>query len=198
MPADRSFPRSSRKAISNVYHRSRLPEKGTKNVAGTKLDEGFGTSRSLEERIAAINARPAPPPKLLAQRISDPLPVVSRPTVKLINFSKKSPNELMGIFNCKLDATFKRVIVLFKDQYIHTLDPDRKNRLNHLGNKFEWLQNNLANEAARIKPAEFQSLDWGFKKIGEVSFHSVRSRYSTIVDNILEVYNGGYFDWIQA
>jgi hypothetical protein len=47
-----------------------------------------------------------------------------------------------------------------------------------------------------ITRVQWQSLDWGLKEVGKVSFAGLRRNYKEILCRLVQISEQGYFDWL--
>lgn len=160
----------------------------------------LATGPSLLERISLHPDAPPPVRKPLIERIADKppisLPVGHRPID--LDFQKKSPQEVSAIFDRRVDATVNRLFAIWdvKDLY-EQLPAAQRQALNKLGAKLNWLQQNV-DKAGSWEKKDQDSLKWGLKQIGEVSFQRLHQNYTRAVAQLTFIYDSGYFDWINV
>ena len=69
----------------------------------------------------------------------------------------------------------------------------------YLGRSYppQHLHRDALNERApTIVAAQWQSLDWGLKEIGKISFGGIQRNYETVLRRVVEVVNNGYFEFL--
>lgn len=153
------------------------------------------TRRELVDRITP---RPATIP--LKDRITRP-PTFIPPTQSHpigIDFEKVSPKDLDAIFYSRLFATCRRITALLEyNDFLLALPKDQYRSLERLVDNITWARKNTK-DAHTWSKQEKDSLRWGCHSIGNVSFHSLKKRLEEITKQLIEVENGGYFDWITS
>ena len=149
--------------------------------------------RSLADRIEK-------PP--LRQRIAQaPPPVTNEPVAEkssLLDFKKLTNEDLANIFKPKLEATTKRLQIIL--DLLDKTDHERKHEqsVRSLDKQLHHALDNLVETVAAANRRDLQSLDWGLKSVGNLSFKSLHRNYSRILGEVAYVAEGGYFDWIKA
>ncbi|TFK57264.1 hypothetical protein OE88DRAFT_1620667, partial [Heliocybe sulcata] len=115
-------------------------------------------------------------------------------------FAKKDPREIVAIIDKRITATLKRVHAI-ADQKSRLDDLewdnlDKFNQLVDLVDRLNWIDIH-SEEAGTWLKANLNSTSWGLFAIGKISFVELRSNFPKILDQLLQVYQGHYFDWIQ-
>ena len=153
-------------------------------------------------------ARPALPPRphierierpSLAERISEARasatykPVTKRPT--LPDFKNLSSRDAWLIVKPQVAATYNRLIAPFERTRLFDELPEKtKDHLIALNDElltFDCL------EYVEISAKQWQSLRFGLKAIGNISFAGLEQNYRKICSALAIVHAGGYFDWLR-
>lgn len=141
--------------------------------------------RSLADRIA-------PPP--LLERIALE-PIVQK--LPLIDFQKHSDEELVLVYLPKIRAVIKRFVALeelapeFPD-----VNAEHLRVFRHFAEKLVDLRDHIVERMPTVSIAQWKSLHFGLREIGNLSFGQIRCRYSIVLSNVAGVVQGGYFDWL--
>ena len=146
--------------------------------------------KSLEERLA-----PRPLSERIAPRPATYTPVVRKPI--LIDFAKHSDKDRIGIFRPKIEATAKRLtpIVELIEEFPDA-PRDHIRKFKHFLERLLDLRDALDERAPTIVAAQWQSLDWGLKEIGKISFGGIRRNYETVLRRVVGVVDNGYFEFL--
>jgi hypothetical protein len=144
--------------------------------------------RTLEERLT----RPS-----LAERIGEQTytPIAPKPIV--IDFTKTTTADLVGIFKPKITATalcLKPIIEL--EEHWSNATPDQHHAFESLTDKIQSFGFDLETRAPTVTRVQWQSLDWGLKEIGKVSFAGLRRNYREVLSRLVQISEQGYFDWL--
>ena len=149
--------------------------------------------RSLADRIEKPSLR---------QRIAQaPPPVTNAPVAEkssILDFKKLTNEDLANIFKPKLEATTKRLQIVL--DLLDKTDHERKHEqsVRSLDKQLHHALDHLVEVVAAANRRDLQSLDWGLKSVGNLSFKGLRRNYSRILGEIAYVAEGGYFDWISC
>jgi hypothetical protein len=144
--------------------------------------------RTLEERLA----RP-----FLAERIGEQTytPIAPKPIV--IDFTKTTTANLIGIFKPKITATALRLKPIIElEEHWSDATPDQHRAFESLVDKIQSFGFDLESCAPAVTCAQWQSLDWGLKEVGKVSFAGLRRNYKEILSRLVQISGQGYFDWL--
>jgi hypothetical protein len=144
--------------------------------------------RTLEERLA----RPS-----LAERIGEQTytPIAPKPIV--IDFTKTTTADLIGIFKPKITATalhLKPIIEL--EEHWSNATPDQRRAFESLADKIQSFGFDLETCAPAVTRVQWQSLNWGLKEVGKVSFAGLQRNYKEILYRLVQISEQGYFDWL--
>ena len=117
-----------------------------------------------------------------------------------IDFHRKTPGDRLAIIKPRVQATLKRLQAL--------KDAKEYNDLPLAGNCKDWDLDRVLGQAEKLAKVvdegynleknEFDATNFFTKKIGEISFRSLHSRYLTIVTEVIKVYKGNYLDWVDT
>lgn len=166
------------------------PEKFDQNTRAIQDRVRAEQKQSLADRIE----KPS-----LKERISQAkasatyTPIAPKPI--LIDFKKHTVAELIGIFKPKAEATSTRLKAISEllDQLEHHVP--HAQAVIVLNDRLYYLLEHLEEVIAGATHAQLQSLDWGLKSIGLISFKSLRHNFSHVLSEVARVAQGGYFDW---
>ena len=103
----------------------------------------------------------------------------------------------IGIFHPKIEATAKRltsIVELIKE--FPDAPKDHIRKFKHFLERLLDLRDALDERAPTIVAAQWQSLDWGLKEIGKISFGGIRRNYETVLRRVVEVVDNGYFEFL--
>jgi hypothetical protein len=144
--------------------------------------------RMLKEHLA----RPS-----LAKRIGEQTytPIAPKPIV--IDFTKTTTADLIGIFKPKITATALRLKPIVElEEHWSNATPDQRHAFESLADKIQSFGFDLESRAPAVTCAQWQSLDWGLKEVGKVSFAGLRRNYKDILSRLVQISGQGYFDWL--
>ena len=154
------------------------------------------TRVELADRIT-----PRPTSLTLAQCIAErptvhPAPLPITHSIQ-IDFDKKTPDEIRVICEEKIFATTTRLVPIWdNDEIFASIPHEQEEVLNKLSRAINWASDH-AHEAYTWTKAQRDSLNWGLKSIGDISFKSFRQNHKYIFAQLGRVYEGRYFDWIE-
>jgi hypothetical protein len=157
-------------------------------LAAVRTQQAQQERRTLEERLA----RPS-----LAKRIGEQTytPIAPKPIV--IDFTKTTTADLVGIFKPKITATALRLKPIIKlEEHWSDATPDQRRAFESLVDKIQSFGFDLETRAPAVTCVQWQSLDWGLKEIGKVSFAGLRRNYKEILSRLVQISEQGYFDWL--
>jgi hypothetical protein len=143
---------------------------------------------TLEERLA----RPS-----LAERIGEQTytPIAPKPIV--IDFTKTTTANLIGIFKPKITATALRLKPIIElEEYWSNTTPDQRCAFELLADKIQNFGFDLEARTPVVTRIQWQSLDWGLKEVGKVSFAGLWRNYKEILSRLVQISEQGYFDWL--
>jgi hypothetical protein len=162
--------------------------KRRKQLAAVWTQRAQQECRTLEECLA----RPS-----LAKRIGEQTytPIVPKPIV--IDFTKTTTTNLIGIFKPKITATALRLklIIELKEHWSNTT-PDQRRTFKSLADKIQSFGFDLEACAPAVTRVQWQSLDWGLKEVGKVLFAGLRRNYKEVLSRLVQISEQGYFDWL--
>jgi hypothetical protein len=142
----------------------------------------------LEERLA----RPS-----LAKRIGEQTytPIAPKPIV--IDFTKTTTSNLIGIFKPKITATALRLKPIIElEEHWSNATPNQHRAFESLVDKIQSFGFDLESRAPTVTCVQWQSLNWGLKEVGKVSFTRLRCNYREILSRLVQISEQGYFDWL--
>lgn len=144
--------------------------------------------RTLEERLAR--------PKL-ADCITEPTytPIAPKPIV--IDFNRVNAKDLIGIFKPEIATTVTRLkpIIELADHWENATS-DQRRTFESLTDKIQSFGFDLEQRAPAVTHAQWQSLDWGLKEIGKVSFVGLCRNYQSVLSRLVVLSGQGYFEWL--
>ena len=137
-------------------------------------------------------------PKLVKRITTTPEHTPIAKQLPLINFKKHTPKDLAGIFRPKLTAVAARlqIIARLDNKFLDTVPPAQFQGLQRIVEKVDVLLEQLDERIPFIAHAELQTLDWGLKRIGQVSFKSLRRNVRHVVLELYRIERDYCFDWI--
>jgi hypothetical protein len=120
-------------------------------------------------------------------------------TLKLIviDFTKTTTANLIGIFKPKITATalcLKPIVELEEHWSNATLDQCRA--FESLTDKIQSFGFDLETYTPAVTCVQWQSLNWGLKEVGKVSFAGLRCNYKEILSKLVQISEQGYFNWL--
>jgi hypothetical protein len=143
---------------------------------------------TLEEHLACPS---------LAERIGEQTytPIAPKPIV--INFTKTTAADLIGIFKPKITATaFHLKPIVELEKHWSNATPNQRRAFESLADKIQSFGFDLESRAPAVTRVQWQSLDWGLKEIGKVSFAGLRRNYREVLSRLVQISEQGYFDWL--
>jgi hypothetical protein len=144
--------------------------------------------RMLKEHLACPS---------LAERISEQTytPIVPKPIV--IDFTKTTTTDLIGIFKPKITATALRLKPIIElEEHWSDATPNQRRAFESLTDKIQSFGFDLEVCAPAVTHVQWQSLDWGLKEVGKVLFAGLRCNYKEILCRLVQISEQGYFDWL--
>jgi hypothetical protein len=142
----------------------------------------------LEERLTCPS---------LAERIGEQIYTPITLKLIVINFTKTTTADLIGIFKPKITATtlrLKMIIELKKHWFSAT--SNQRRTFESFVNKIQSFGFDLETCAPAVTCVQWQSLDWGLKEVGKVLFAGLRHNYKEILCKLVQISEQGYFDWL--
>jgi hypothetical protein len=152
------------------------------------------TQRAQQERwtLEECLARPS-----LTEHIGEQtyIPIAPKPIV--IDFTKTTTADLIGIFKPKITATALRLKSIIElEEYWSNTTPDQRRAFEFLADKIQSFGFDLESHAPAVTRAQWQGLNWGLKEVGKVSFAGLRRNYKEILSRLVQISEQGYFDWL--
>jgi hypothetical protein len=144
--------------------------------------------QTLEERLTCLS---------LAECIGEQTytPIVPKPIV--IDFTKTTTADLIGIFKPKITATALRLkLIIELEEHWSNATPDQRPAFESLADKIQSFGFDLETHAPAVTRVQWQSLDWGLKEVGKVSFAGLWRNYKEILSRLVQISEQGYFDWL--
>lgn len=143
-------------------------------------------ARSLAERIEC--------PRLQDQISATPGPSsIGAPKPVLIDFTKTNVRNQIGIFTPKLTATLHRLKAIPKVEHYSHATYDQVCTFECLCDSLQALLDNIVERAPTIIPDQWQSLNYGLKELGGVSFKGLRRNFYMVLADLVRIAQGGYF-----
>jgi hypothetical protein len=154
----------------------------------------FRTQRAQQERrtLEECLARSS-----LAERIGEQTytPITPKPIV--IDFTKTTTADLIGIFKPKITATALRLKPIIElEEHWSNATPDQRRAFESLADRIQSFGFDLEARAPAVTRVQWQSLDWGLKKVSKVSFAGLRRNYREVLSRLVQISEQGYFDWL--
>jgi hypothetical protein len=144
--------------------------------------------RTLEERLA----RPS-----LAKRIGEQTYTPIAPKSIVIDFTKTTTADLVRIFKPKITATTLRLKPIVElEKHWSDATPDQRRAFESLVDKIQSFGFDLESRAPAVTRVQWQSLDWGLKEVGKISFAGLRRNYKEILSRLVQISEQGYFNWL--
>jgi hypothetical protein len=157
-------------------------------LAAVRTQRAQQERRTLEEHLA----RPS-----LAEQIGEQTytPIAPKPIV--IDFTKTTTADLIGIFKPKITATALRLKPIIElEEHWSNATPDQRRAFESLADKIQSFGFDLEVRAPAVTRVQWQGLDWGLKEIGKVSFAGLRRNYKEVLCRLVQISEQGYFDWL--
>jgi hypothetical protein len=113
-------------------------------------------------------------------------PIASKPIV--IDFTKTTTTSLIGIFKPKITATalcLKPIIEL--EEHWSSTTPNQRHTFKSLVGKIQSFGFDLETCMPAVIRAQWQSLDWGLKKIRKVLFAGLRCNYKEVLSRLVQI-----------
>jgi hypothetical protein len=142
----------------------------------------------LEECLAPLS---------LAERIGEQIYTPITPKLIVIDFTKTTTTNLIGIFKPKITATalcLKLIIEL--EEHLSSATPNQRRVFESLADKIQSFGFDLKTRVPTITRVQWQSLNWGLKEVGKVLFAGLRRNYKEILSRLVQISKQGYFDWL--
>ncbi|EJF56276.1 hypothetical protein DICSQDRAFT_71799, partial [Dichomitus squalens LYAD-421 SS1] len=115
----------------------------------------------------------------------------------LPSFTRRDPVDLLAIISSKVNAVIKRLQAIFdrKDQLLDT-PHDRRLALQRIGDRLEWILDNITENGTSWTRSQQQNIDWFCKEFGKVRFSGLGQNFKRVVKALVELECFGYLDWI--
>ena len=115
-----------------------------------------------------------------------------------LDFSKKKPEEVSAILDRRVEAVINRLTAVWEVRDLHdNLSEPQKAALTRLGLRINWIQRRIET-VRKFEKKDLDSILWGFKQIGEISFKGLRQNYWKVVGQLVAIHDNGYFDCIDT
>jgi hypothetical protein len=122
-------------------------------------------------------------------------PITSKPIV--IDFTKTTTADLIRIFKSKITATALRLKPIIElEEHWSNATPDQHRAFESLADKIQSFGFDLETRVPTITRVQWQSLDWGLKEVGKVSFTGLQHNYKEVFSRLVQISEQGYFDWL--
>jgi hypothetical protein len=166
-----------------------------KNQAeGRKQLAAVQTQRAQQERwtLEECLTRPS-----LTERIGEQIYTSIAPKPIVIDFTKTTTADLIGIFKPKITTTalcLKPIIEL--EEHWSFAIPDQRHTFKSLADKIQSFGFDLEVCAPAVTCVQWQSLNWGLKEVGKISFAGLQRNYKEVLCRLVQISEQGYFDWL--
>jgi hypothetical protein len=157
-------------------------------LAAVQTQRAQQERQTLEERLA----RPS-----LTERIGEQTYTPIAPKPIIIDFTKTTTTNLIGIFKPKITTTalcLKPIIEL--EEHWSSATSDQRRTFESLADKIQSFGFDLETCAPAVTRVQWQSLDWGLKEIGKVSFAGLWRNYKEVLCRLVQISKQGYFNWL--
>jgi hypothetical protein len=122
-------------------------------------------------------------------------PIAPKPIV--IDFTKTTTADLIGIFKPKITATALRLKPIVElEEHWSNATPDQRHAFESLADEIQSFGFDLESRAPAVTRVQWQSLDWGLKEVRKVLFTGLRRNYKDILSRLVQISGQGYFDWL--
>jgi hypothetical protein len=157
-------------------------------LAAVRTQRAQQERRTLEEHLARHS---------LAERIGEQTYTPIAPKSIVIDFTKTTTADLVGIFKPKITATALRLKPIVKlEEHWSNATPDQRRAFESFADKIQSFGFDLETRAPAVTRVQWQSLDWGLKEVGKVLFAGLRRNYKEILSRLVQISEQGYFDWL--
>ena len=163
-----------RTAANHLGETRRLAREAARDAALA----GPSQTRALLDRLSTAPATPAP----------------QKPKPVLLDFSKLSHTDLVGIFKPKLAAVLKRLEPFHGDLRDLLLDNPHRHTFNRLHARIVEIQREWAIPSTIVTFEEWTRWKVGLEEIGEIKFNQLRANFTRVLKELNAVYNRGRFD----
>jgi hypothetical protein len=142
----------------------------------------------LEERLA----RPS-----LAKHIGEQVYIPIAPKPIVIDFTKTTTTDLIGIFKLKITATALRFKLIIKlEEHWSATTPNQCCAFEFVADKIQSFSFDLEAHTPAVTRVQWQSLDCRLKEVGKVLFTGLRYNYKEVLSRLVQISEQGYFDWL--
>ncbi|TBU36040.1 hypothetical protein BD309DRAFT_1029742, partial [Dichomitus squalens] len=160
----------------------------------------------VPRRKALLPSVPSSQPldRPLAARLTTlpPVLVPSIPTVplqyriaapSLPSFARRDPINLLAIVSSKVKAVIKRLQAVFdhKDQLLD-IPHDHRLALQRIGDKLEWILDNITENSTSWTRSQQQNIDWFCKEFGKIKFGGLGQNFERVVRALVELERSRY------
>ena len=176
------------------HTRDKVKEVERKSQVGRAFVQRLRTQRAQEKPLLERIQHPTLAERISAAHAAPPKPL-ALPKPILLDLDKLSAEDILGIFQHRIDATYTRLVAPFERKEFDSLPQEVQVALNELNDKFTLLLDTLANHYKEVTHQQWQSLQFGCQAIGKVSFRELGRNYTKVCSRLAAIYNTGYFDW---
>ena len=119
--------------------------------------------------------------------------------VPLPGFTRVNTHDNLAITESKVHAVLKRLQAVFdrKDQLLDA-PHDHRLALQRIGDKLEWILDNLDTSGDTWTRSQQQNVDWFCKEFGKIRFNGLGYNFARIVSSLVELEYFGYLDWVHV
>ncbi|EJF59972.1 hypothetical protein DICSQDRAFT_63892, partial [Dichomitus squalens LYAD-421 SS1] len=135
-----------------------------------------------------------PPPAFVPSTPTVPLQYrISAPPIP--SFARRDPIDLLAIVGSKINAVIKRLQAIFdhRDQLLD-IPHDHRLALQHIGDRLEWILDNITENSTSWTCSQQQNIDWFCKELGEVKFSGLGQNFEHVLKALVELEQFGYLD----
>lgn len=179
--------------VSKPAESSRAPL----NIDWEAVNRGFRDARDYAQRYQrhqpslASRIRPSLADRLQTPAVPEPAPIAPKPI--LIDFTKHTPEQLVGIFTPKFKAVLTRLRVIRDlEELLDSAQFEHRQAYHALAKRIAEIHTDLKDSAEVTTFDEWRKYEFGLKEIGKISFKGIRSRFHQVLGELAQVY-GDYF-----
>ena len=149
-----------------------------------------------------------PPPPLQPVPTTAPAPTPIQPAIPLVcriaaaplpSFARTNTIDHLAIIESKVQAVIKRIQAVFDRKHLLEDQPAQHQlALQRVGDKLEWVLDNIALQGTTWTRSQQQNIDWFCKEFGKIRFEWLGENFYRVVNAISELEKFGYLDWISV
>jgi hypothetical protein len=162
--------------------------KHCEQLAAVRTQQAQQEHWTLEEHLACPSLI-----KCIGEQTYTPI----APKLIVIDFTKTTTADLIGIFKPKITATALRLkLIIELEEHWSTTTFNQRRAFESLANRIQSFGFDLETRAPAVTRVQWQSLNWGLKEVGKILFAGLWCNYKEVLSRLVQISEQGYFDWL--